>query len=278
MTYTAWVGDRMRTSSTTCRVEQTGARRRGGGRGERLHGLTLLVAEIGGHLHVDGDDQVAVRSLGLDALVPDAVARATLRPGLEPQLHRPSIQRRHLDRRAERGLGERDRHAHRQVVAVTAEDAVWRDPAFDDQVAGRTAVAAWPTAPLQADPLPVGDAGRDAHLNLARPTLDAGAPARRARLLDDHAGAVALAARRGEREEPLVLVDHASPPAQRADLRLRAGLGPAAVARGALRVARQVQRRGDAVRRVGEVERQVGRQVVAALRAGGGGRATATAA
>ena len=48
----------------------------------------------------------------------------------------------HVDVGAERRLGERHRHAHREVVAAAAEARVRRDVDLDEQVAGGSAVAA----------------------------------------------------------------------------------------------------------------------------------------
>ena len=98
-------------------------------------------------------------------------------PGLQPQRDPRPVERGHVDLAAQRGLGERDRHPHGEVVAVAAEQRVRRDVALDDQVAGRAAVAARRAAALEADPLPIGDARGDARLHLARAALDAGAAA-----------------------------------------------------------------------------------------------------
>ena len=108
-------------------------------------------------------------------------------PGLMPQRDRRAVERRHGDVGAERGLGERDRHADGEVVAAPPEPRMRGDVDLDEQVAGRAAVAARRAAALEPDRLAVGHAGGDAGLHLAGPLLDAGAAARRARILDDRA-------------------------------------------------------------------------------------------
>ena len=61
------------------------------------------------------------------------------------------------------------------------------DAADDVEVAGRAAVAARAAAALEPDALAVGDACRDADLDLTGPALDARCRGSWARVLDDHA-------------------------------------------------------------------------------------------
>ena len=156
------------------------------------------------------------------------------------------------------------------------------DAALHEQVARRATVAPGGAAALQPDALTVGHAGGDAHLHLARPPLDTGPPAVRARVVDDHALAVARGARCGEREEALVVVDDAAPAARRAHVRRRPGLGARAVAHRARRFRRELQRRGDAVDGVGERQSQRRHEVLAPPRpdapTGGAGAAARPAA
>jgi hypothetical protein len=70
-----------------------------------------------------------------------------------------------------------------------------------DRVAGRTTVATWPAATLEANLLTVGDPGRATRLHLAGAMLDGDTSAGGARVVDDDAGATAAAARRAEAEE-----------------------------------------------------------------------------
>ena len=97
----------------------------------------------------------------------------------------------------------------REVEALAAEDLVRQHLRRDVEVAGRPAVAARAAATLQADALPVVDARRDAHLHLALAPLDAGAATGRARVFDHMAEPAAVAARRAQREQALVVVEHA---------------------------------------------------------------------
>ena len=82
----------------------------------------------------------------------------------------------------------------------------------------------------------------------------------RARVVDDDALTVAGGARRGEREEALVVVDDAPALARGAHVRRRAGLGTGAVAHRARRLGRELERGGDAVDGVGERQRAAWRR------------------
>src|SRR2546429_1645673 len=98
------------------------------------------------------------------------------------------VERRHLYLRAQRGLAERDRHAHREVLALASEDRVLPDVHDHEQVAGRAAVRTRRAAARHADALAVVDAGRDPHLHVAAAAaLDAPPTALVARVLDDRA-------------------------------------------------------------------------------------------
>src|SRR5205807_4740584 len=119
--------------------------------------------------------------------------------------HRRAVERRHLHLGAEGRLRERDRYRDREVGVTPSEQRVRFDARDDIEVAVRTTVATGCPAALQADPLPVADARRDADLHLTRPQLRAAALAGRTRLVDDHTTAAALRAHLTEREEALVL-------------------------------------------------------------------------
>src|SRR5207302_9663489 len=110
----------------------------------------------------------------------------------------------------------------REVAALAPEQRVGRDAHDDVQVAGRPAVAPRAAAALEPDALAVLHARGDADLHLPRPALDAAAPARLARLLDDRPPAAALRTGLAEREQALVVVERAPAAAARAGDRARA--------------------------------------------------------
>ena len=72
-----------------------------------------------------------------------------------------------------------------RLRAVAAEDRVGGHVGDDVEVARRAAVATGTAPALEPDALAVVDAGRDAHLHLARTALDPAAVAGRARVGDD---------------------------------------------------------------------------------------------
>src|SRR5690606_1427458 len=109
-----------------------------------------------------------------------------------------------------------------------------------------------------ADRGAVLDAGGDANPDGAGAHFGARAPAHRAGLVDDHAGATALRARFGEGEEALVAGHRARAVTGRAGPGAAGRLGPAAAAMGAGRLAPHLQRGGDAAERLLEGDSQVG--------------------
>ena len=176
------------------------------------------------------------------------------------------VEGRHLHLRAERGLGEGDRHLHREVpLAAAGEDRMGRDVHDDVEVTGRRAVEPGGAATLHPDPLAVVDARGDADLHRARPHLDPTTLAVLALVLDDAAATAARGAHLGERERTLVDGHRAGAVARGAPLGERARLRAGAVAHVAGRFRRDVHRRGDAVDGVEEVEVQLGLDVLAAL-------------
>src|SRR3979411_179133 len=97
----------------------------GGHLAEGLERLACLAVDVAGHLHVHGDQEIAHRGVGApDSLAPDPERAAVRGTRRDPHAHRHPAVRRHLDLRAERGLGERDRHGDGQVVAGPAEHGV----------------------------------------------------------------------------------------------------------------------------------------------------------
>ena len=190
---------------------------------------------------VDDDPQVA-RPAAPQRRHPAAAHHdrlARLRARGDVQRH-VAVQRRHLDRRAQR----RQRRGHvdhgHEVLAVADEALVLLDPHDDVEVAGRAAALAGVAAAGHADPLAVGDPGRDVDLTRAgsRPSR---AVAGLAGLLGDPAVAAALVAQRGPHHLPearaLDGLDLAGAAAAVAGHDRRARLGAVAVAGLALRVA-----------------------------------------
>ena len=182
-----------------------------------------------------------------------------------------TVQRGHGEAGAERGLGERDGDGEGEVAVVAPEQGVGVDVHDHEEVAGRTAVAAGPTAALEPDALAVGDAGRDADLHLAGAALDARPATRRARIGDHRARPPAHRAGGREREHPLVVVEDATSLAVLAGRRPGAGLGPGAVAGAAGHVAGEVEGGGGSGDRLAEREPQLGLEVGAPLGAGAAG-------
>src|SRR5256714_1718153 len=178
------------------------------------------------------------------------------------------VERRPLSLRAQRGLAERDRHAHREVLALASEDRVLPDVHDHEQVAGRAAVRTRRAAARHADALAVVDAGRDPHLHVAAAALDAPPTALVARGLDDRAAPAARRADLRERERTLVDENLAAAAALRADVGRGAGLGTRPVAHRAHRVGGEAHARRDALHGVEKVEMQLGLEVGAALRTG----------
>ena len=83
---------------------------------------------------------------------------ARLRAGGDLERH-VAVERRHLDRRAERGQRRRDVDHGDEVVAVAQEALVLAHPHDHVEVAGRAAALAGVAAPRQPDALAVGDPG-----------------------------------------------------------------------------------------------------------------------
>ena len=87
-----------------------------------------------------------------------------------------AVERRHVERAAERGGLEGDRHFAGKVAAVTLEDVVLAYADLDVEVAGRSAVATRLAFAGQADPVAGVDARR--HFDRQRLLLAAYDPAR----------------------------------------------------------------------------------------------------
>src|SRR5262249_27769789 len=160
--------------------------------GEALERLALLVAQLLGHLDLEPRDQVAAAAaLELRrSLAPHAQVAPGLAAGRDGEGDR-ALERRDLDLRAQRRLGDRHRHVHHQVVAPALVQAARRDVGLDDQVARGAAAQAGLAAPALADLRAGLDPGRDRHLLGAPHLAHAGAVACLAGVVDDRAGAPA---------------------------------------------------------------------------------------
>src|SRR3712207_1406696 len=235
--------------------------------GQLLQQLSLLRREPSGHGDVDGDQQVAAGALARDPAAADAEGPAARRAGRHLQRHRP-VERGHGQRGPQRCLAERDGHGQRQVVALAAEQFVLGDVDDDEQVPRRTAPPAGGALARQPDPLAVLDAGRDPHGDRAGLRGDPVAGAGGAGIVDDLAGAPAVAARLGERERALAAAGHTGALADRAGVRAGARSSAVAVAGRAGARALPAQRDGHAEDRLVEGERRLGLDVLPARRPG----------
>src|SRR3954466_8983133 len=91
---------------------------------QRLCGAALVFRHRLRDLDLQCDEQVA-RALGcLDAPAAHTHRRARLGPGLDVDLHRATVERRHLDLAAEDERRERDTDRRCEVLAATAEGRV----------------------------------------------------------------------------------------------------------------------------------------------------------
>src|SRR5262249_18572083 len=132
-----------------------------------------------------------------------------------PQRHR-TVECRYAQVHPGDRLDEGDRHGERQVVPVPAEQRVLADLDEHVQVAGRPAALPRLAPAGDADPLPVGDTGRDADGHGARLGDTARPVALRALLVHDRTHALAVAAGLGQAERALVVGDQAGAVTDRA--------------------------------------------------------------
>src|SRR3990172_897053 len=199
---------------------------------ELLEQPALLDGEGLRHHHPDEDVQVSATpsSERGDSLPANAQDGARLGPFRDRQLGPAAAERRHLDHRSERGLGEADRKLAQKARALALEEWVLGDPQDDEEVARgpapRPRLAFARDAELAARVHP----GRD--LDPQRPldrtlALAITAPAL---LGDDAPGAAAVAAGAGDAEEALLEGDLSRAPARGAGRGLGARGGAAAPA------------------------------------------------
>src|SRR4051794_11710166 len=237
--------------------------------GEGLQRLALGGGEPGRHRDLDGDQQVTRAALAADAAAAHPQRAPARGAGRHLERH-VAVERRHGQRRAQRRLGEGDRHGEGEVVTLAAEQLVLGDVDDDEQVAGRPAAAAGRALAGQPDALAVLHPGGDPHRDGAGLRGDAAAGAGRARVVDHLAGAAAVAARLGKRERPLAAAGDPGALAHRAGVRRRARPGATAGAGRAGARALHAQRHGHAEDRLVERERGLGLDVLPARRAGRG--------
>src|SRR5712692_2081079 len=236
---------------------------------QRLERFLLRLGQLLRHAHLHARDQVAAAGavqLGCAAAA-DAQELAILGAGRDLQGHRP-VRGRHLDGRAERGLGVADRHLDLEVGRpAPLVQLRRRDPGDDVQGAGGAAAPAGLALAAQPDPRPVLHARRNLDGVALRPPLAAGTAAARARVFDHRAVAAAARARLREPEQALALGDDAAAVALGADLRRRARLRPGAAALSAGELERDGDSRLHALERVLERQADLDLDVVASLRA-----------
>src|SRR5687767_1625955 len=102
---------------------------------ELAHHALLLFREVFGHGDRDLDDEIAT-VLGLrNALPPYPEAFSRRSPGRYADRHLLLVQCLHADLRAERGLGDVERHGRDDVEPLALEEAIGLDVKRDEEVA-----------------------------------------------------------------------------------------------------------------------------------------------
>src|SRR5882757_177780 len=231
---------------------------------QRLAGLGVQLLR---HGHLDGDEQITVAAAALvDAAPPYPQRAPARRAGGHLQRHR-AVEGRHAQGGAQRRLGVRDGHGQGQVVALASEQLVRADVHGDEQVTGRAAPRAGHALAGDAQPGTVADAGRYPDVDGAGLHGDPAALAVGAGVVDDLAGAAAVAARLAEPERPLVAADETGATAGRARVGSRARTRTAAVTGPAGSRPGQLQRQHRPVNGLVETECHLGVDVLALRRA-----------
>src|SRR5436309_1581393 len=197
--------------------------------GELAHRPLLLFRELLGNLHLRLDDEIPLLTVPLDPMPPDPEALPIGGTGGDAKRHLLSVERAHVDLRAQSGLRDADRHGGNDVQSLAFEEAIGPHPEGDDQVTRRPIVLPAPTLPLQSDTRSRVYAGRnsDEHL-LSRADLSRSV-ARRTTLARYLAASEAHRAGSLHRESPLPEGDGPTTVALRTGLQLCAGRGTAAV-------------------------------------------------
>ena len=231
-----------------------------------------VVGQLRRHRDLDGHQQVAVTTLLGRAPAPHPQRAPRRRAGRDLERHR-AVEGRHPDRGSQRGLGVRHRNGQREVVALAGEQLVLADVHGHVQVAGRATAGSGQALARDPDLGAVLDAGRHPDVDRAGLGRDAAAAAVGARLVDQLAGALAVAARLAEAERALVVADETRARTGRAGPRRGAGLGAVAATGAAGSRTRQLQRQRLAAHRLVEAQRHLGVGVLPAGRAGARGPA-----
>src|SRR5688572_20151759 len=198
----------------------------------------LFVREPGRYPHVDLDQLIAAtvppQTRDTFSRHPDDVTGLRARSDLEV---RRAAQCRDLDLRAQRGLRERERKHHHDVVAAALEHLVLVDLDHDQEIAGGTAAGADVPLSPQRQVVPRFDPGGNLHLDAPLFPDAALAAAHPARVGDDlpfpMTARAWMEAHELPEDRPLGLSDLAAPPARRATrgVALRAPLAAARRAR-----------------------------------------------
>jgi hypothetical protein len=146
------------------------------------------------------------------------------------RIFRRTVEGRDIDFAAERGGREADRHLAVQIVLFALKDRVRLEVNLDVQVARRPTIDAVLTLAREPNAIALIDSGRNLdrqRLVLLDPTR---AVTRRTGVGNEAAGAVTLRAGLLDREETLLQANLTAALTGRAGLRLRTGLGAAAMA------------------------------------------------
>src|SRR5690606_11894007 len=115
--------------------------------------------------HHDRDDGIEVARAAAGARQPlarEPEPLPVLRPGRHLERH-PALERRQLDRRAERRLPGRERKLDVEVAPARPEQRVRREADVEVEIAVRPSAEAGAALPGEAQPLAVGRAARNAH-------------------------------------------------------------------------------------------------------------------
>ena len=165
------------------------------GLGVGQQGVLLLPGEVGGHLHLDGDNQIppAPAADAGRALAPEGDPAPRLGARRKAVLDGP-VDALDLDLAPQRCLGEAHRMDGVQVRAVPLEPGVRGDRHHHQQIPGGAAVEAAVALAPHGDGLAVVDARGHPHLDLPLAAELARPPAVGAGLVDDLSGTPAVGA------------------------------------------------------------------------------------
>src|SRR5438034_3927202 len=235
--------------------------------GELLEQLPLPGRELARRLDDHADDlvspAVAVQVGDAAPLQREDLARLGASGHLDPRL---ALERRHIDLHPQGRLREAERDLAHDVVPLAHEERMLAHAEHDVEVAGCAGVRPGLAFAAQLESGAAVDAGRDLDVELVRPPLHAGALAAGARIRDDGALPVAVAARLGDREEALLEAHLPRAAALRAGARRGPRLGAASAARVARRQAGHRDRLLAPERRLLEADLEIVAEVLPAPR------------